>query len=448
MVILTVMWCSAMAGTLAPHVACTVTYMEVILNNCCACRRDHDQCYSNKLANISIDTRKSQRGTRVNDAGCGQNGSRVDVDYDYYGAPKQSSHAPPQPSYARCPASIVEGSSYAGPAVTAKAASMATGDGYAQSGYTSGAALGSGQSGPYAGPCYGEHTPAAPAAEDVWYPPPPPPPHAARGSTCVQQELPATPAAAAVGSSITAGVPVAKAGSALVSFPAAPPPPPPVRRQRLDAQQQVTVSAVTGQPSGVGLAPGMANRAPTAPAKPAIVGISMSVEESRAADSEVRHALLVQMQGQTCHGIHSTCSKGFPVACDSHTLGILHLVRQADVVQPDSRSVLFGPDMLCRVSLQVVGTKATSPGAAHANPPVAAVEPPGAPAAPAGPKNEFAEKLAARAIANAAKAKSSLLAGSSSTGSGSLSSALPAACGSAAAATTGVFVAPEHPFGR
>lgn len=73
-----------------------------------------------------------------------------------------------------------------------------------------------------------------------------------------------------------------------------------------------------------------------------------------------------------------------------------------------------------------------------------------APPAAAGLKNEFAEKLAARAIANASKAKSSLLAGSSLTRSGSLTSTPPATSGIAATddESSGTFVAPAHPFGR
>lgn len=99
-----------------------------------------------------------------------------------------------------------------------------------------------------------------------------------------------------------------------------------------------------------------------------------------------------------------------------------------------------------------------------------AVEAPAEPPAPAGPKNEFAERLAQRAMASAARAKSSLLAGG---GSGNLSrdgslatngsarassfaSALdiPAATASIDSNSSspseqqGVFARPSHPFSR
>lgn len=106
----------------------------------------------------------------------------------------------------------------------------------------------------------------------------------------------------------------------------------------------------------------------------------------------------------------------------------------------------------------------------------AAEPPPAAEEAPAGPKNEFAERLAQRAMASAAKARSSLLAGGSSEiGSADSLSRLGSMLGSVgqsparlmsanvAAVTaasgadsggsspsdpSGVFVKPSHPFGR
>lgn len=93
---------------------------------------------------------------------------------------------------------------------------------------------------------------------------------------------------------------------------------------------------------------------------------------------------------------------------------------------------------------------------AHASDKPAATPFAAASAAPAsaGPKNEFAERLAARAMSSATRAKSSLLAGSGSSGSSGLTSALSGDKHDAVGGDegseqgSGAFVKPSHPFGK
>lgn len=133
------------------------------------------------------------------------------------------------------------------------------------------------------------------------------------------------------------------------------------------------------------------------------------------------------------------------------------------------------PDRPAAAAMQPAASTA-APAVAGKTTPFAAPEPEPAAEAPAAPKNEFAERLAQRAMASAARAKSSLLAGG---GSGALSSAdslgrhdslassvgkppvrgmsidIPATAasgpdsgGSSPTDPSGVFVKPSHPFGR
>lgn len=212
-----------------------------------ACR-DGDQSYHARLAEFSLDTKKPHRGQHVDDAGYGQGGSRVDVDYDYYGAPRKSSFGPPQPGYGPSHAPLADGTGYAGRAAAVGAAPLVGRTGHAQPvdfADASNNPAGLSRPGFFAGPY---SRPAATAAgEDVWFPPPPPPPARRASPTAqLQQSTTAPSAAGTVQPAAAAGVPMVKC--------AAVPPPPPARKQVQDVKHMQLPTAAGAQPADARLA--------------------------------------------------------------------------------------------------------------------------------------------------------------------------------------------------